>query len=150
MSRGGGIRDRGTGFSDSEFFPPRRQERQVRPVARRRLWAAGRIIIFFAAPSTEFNAEPSRRARTCFASLRRRSGHALREIFRIFGCGSAALGTSYPPLKIELTVLHPSCILPIEGRSGSKPFPSTGKGWIGVRASRICLHFHSLWASVRS
>jgi hypothetical protein len=25
------------------------------------------------------------------------------------------------------TVLHPSCILPIEGRSESKPFPSTGK-----------------------
>jgi hypothetical protein len=37
------------------------------------------------------------------------------------------------PLKIGLTVLHPSCILPIEGRSESKPFPSTGKGWIGVR-----------------
>src|SRR5262245_51585053 len=31
------------------------------------------------------------------------------------------------PLKIGLTVLHPSCILPIEGRSGSKPFPSTRK-----------------------
>ena len=38
---------------------------------------------FFAAPSTPL--------RTCFASLRLCSGHALREIFRIFGCGSAAL-----------------------------------------------------------
>ena len=33
----------------------------------------------------------------------------------------------FAPLKIGLTMLHPSCILPIEGRSGSKPFPSTGK-----------------------
>jgi hypothetical protein len=46
------------------FLPPRGEERQVR------------ITIFFAA----------------FASLRLRSGHALREIFRIFGCGFAALG----------------------------------------------------------
>ena len=35
--------------------------------------------------------------------------------------------------EVGLTVLHPSCILPLEGRSGSKPFPLTGKGWIGVR-----------------
>src|SRR5690349_22885514 len=31
------------------------------------------------------------------------------------------------PLKIELTLLHPSCVLPIEGSSGSKPFPLDGE-----------------------
>jgi hypothetical protein len=60
----------GTEFSDSEFFPPRREERQVRPVARRRLWAAGRITIFFAAPSTKFILSLAEGLRTCFASLR--------------------------------------------------------------------------------
>jgi hypothetical protein len=31
------------------------------------------------------------------------------------------------PLKIGLTLLHPSCILPVEGRSEIKAFPLDGE-----------------------
>ena len=33
-------------------------------------------------------------------------------------------------------LVHPSYGLPVKGKSGPEPSPSTGEGWIGVRAYR--------------
>src|SRR5262249_14344912 len=51
--------------------------------------------------------------------------------------GFAYVPHSVGPKKNRVMFLHPSCVLPIKGRSGSEPFPSTGKGWIGVTVTFI-------------
>ena len=58
------------------------------------------LTIFFAAPSTFL---------ACFASLRLCSGHALREIFRIFGCGFAALGFFLVLALRDESLVHKIC-----------------------------------------